>query len=320
MCKLSIVLTVYNKDLYLHRALDALLNQQNVQEDDYEILAVNDGSTDGSASILEEYAQRDSRVRILTQLNQGLSMARNKGTEAAKGEYVWYVDADDIFANNAVNLICHAIEEKPDVIPIYAITQDIATIRNAISVNVKTGFDVLLDSNWEVCGTFYVLRRAFLKMNNLKFFAGIYHEDNEFTPRMLFFAKSVRVIPTVLYTVIHVPGSITEIPRPKRAFDYLTVSERLSRFVTDQNISSSAIGKAIDTRTAININMAFLIISQNAKEEQLKFNNSFFEKRQHLIQAIKNANGAKYKTEAILFWLFPKHSVSAYRMMKVLSK
>lgn len=320
MCKLSIVLTVYNKDLYLHRALDALLNQQNVQEDDYEILAVNDGSTDGSASILEEYAQRDSRVRILTQLNQGLSMARNNGTEAAKGEYVWYVDADDIFANNAVNLICHAIEEKPDVIPIYAITQDIATIRNAISVNVKTGFDVLLDSNWEVCGTFYVLRRAFLKMNNLKFFAGIYHEDNEFTPRMLFFAKTVKVIPTILYTVIHVPGSITEVPRPKRAFDYLAVSERLSRFVTDQNISSSPIGKAIDTRTAININMAFLIITQNAKEEQLNFTSSFYEKRQLLIRAIKNANGAKYKAESMLFQLFPKHYVSAYRIMKALSK
>ena len=94
---LTIVLTVYNKAPYLVRALDSLLSQKATKEGDYEILIVNDGSTDESPKIIDEYAAKDSKIRVLTQHNQGLSMARNNGTNDAMGDYVWYVDADDSF-------------------------------------------------------------------------------------------------------------------------------------------------------------------------------------------------------------------------------
>ena len=88
--KLSIILTVYNKEPYLRSALDALESQRDICTGDYEILAINDGSTDGSAAILDEYRQRDNRIRIITQSNQGLSMARNNGVDEAQGDYVWF--------------------------------------------------------------------------------------------------------------------------------------------------------------------------------------------------------------------------------------
>ena len=94
--KLTIIITVYNKEHYLKRALNALLGQEGTVDGDYEILAVNDGSTDNSWAILKDYSIRDSRVHILNQNNQGLSMARNNGLDAAFGEYVWFVDADDV--------------------------------------------------------------------------------------------------------------------------------------------------------------------------------------------------------------------------------
>ena len=76
---LSIIVTVYNKELYLRRALESILAQENVDESDYEVLVVNDGSCDGSLAIIEEYAARDTRIRVLTQQNQGLSHREQRG-------------------------------------------------------------------------------------------------------------------------------------------------------------------------------------------------------------------------------------------------
>lgn len=313
---LTIVLTVYNKESFLQRALDALLNQEGTNEGDYEVLAVNDGSTDGSAAILEEYARLDSRVRILTQQNQGLSMARNNGIEVALGDYVWFVDADDVIASNSVHLICGAIRSKPDVIPIYAKTEGIDRVRNRIDVRAETGKDILRGWKCEQCGVFWILRKDFLVDNNLRFFKGIYHEDAEFTPRMLYLAKTVKVIPEVLYFVYRDPDSITQVPRPKRAFDYLIVSERLSNFVVENGETGTIIGKVIDGNTAQNINNALAIITKNSKEERKKFNREFYMKRKLFMRALKGAPQLKYHVEAFLFRLFPKQYVWVYNMMK----
>ena len=158
--KLSIILTIYNKEPYLRRAFDSLLNQKGVLCQDYEVLAVNDGSTDGSTSIIDEYVRKEDRIRVLTQNNQGLSMARNNGADAAKGEYIWFVDADDLFSQHSVNLICKAIEKRPDIIPIYAQTDGLEAIRNQIPVSAKTGMDVILSGRFQVCGPFYIFRKS----------------------------------------------------------------------------------------------------------------------------------------------------------------
>ena len=157
--KLSIVLTVYNKELYLKRALDTLLLNQKVYSSvEYEVLAINDGSTDGSVAILNEFAKRDLRLKVFTQQNQGLSMARNNGVKEAKGDYVWFVDADDIISSNAVFLICEAMKSQPDVIPIYAQTEGYDRIRNCVPASAKTGRDILLSGKWQACGVFNVFR------------------------------------------------------------------------------------------------------------------------------------------------------------------
>lgn len=315
--KLTIVLTVYNKEPYLNRAFDALLNQEGTDGHDFEVLAVNDGSTDESATIIAKYVKQDSRVRVLTQQNQGLSMARNNGAKAARGEYIWFVDADDTYSPRSVRLICDAIDTKPDVIPIYARTDGIDKVRNAIPANVKTGKDILLCGQWQQCGVFWVFRRDFLIKNRLQFMPGVYHEDAEFTPRMLYAAKTVLVVPEILYTVYRDPDSITQVPRAKRAFDLLTVSESLSKFVIENNEEGSAIGTAIDYYTAQDINNAFSVILLNSREEQNCLNKDFYSKRKILLRVLRFAPLVKYRIEAFLFQLFPKRYVQVYRMMKL---
>ena len=92
MAKISVVVPVYNVEAYLERCLDSLINQTL---SDIEIICVNDGSTDSSPEKLEEFAKKDSRIKIINQENGGLSAARNTGIEAATGEYIGFVDSDD---------------------------------------------------------------------------------------------------------------------------------------------------------------------------------------------------------------------------------
>lgn len=316
--KLTIVLTVYNKEQYLRRAFKALLAQEGTSDGDYEVLVVNDGSTDGSDSIIEEIVAGDQRVRVLNQPNQGLSVARNNGVEAAQGDYIWFVDADDTISSKSVKLICEAMESQPDVMPIYAKTDGVDIVRNAIPIDVKTGKDILKCGRWQQCGVFYVYKRSFLKDNNLQFMPGVYHEDAEFTPRMLYAAKSAKVIPEILYTVYRDPGSITQVPRAKRAFDYLTVSESLSKFVLENGEARTPIGKAIDNYTAQDINNAFYVIVQNSTENQRHFNKVFYEKKEAMLRVLRAASSIKYRLEATLFLLFPYHYVGIYKLMKKL--
>lgn len=89
---ISIIVPVYNEEKYLPKCLDSLVNQTY---QDLEIICVNDGSTDGSLEILEQYAAKDDRIKVVSQENQGLSGARNAGIAEVKGEWMMFVDSDD---------------------------------------------------------------------------------------------------------------------------------------------------------------------------------------------------------------------------------
>ncbi|HEM3522968.1 SP_1767 family glycosyltransferase [Streptococcus suis] len=89
---ISVIVPVYNVKPYLARCLDSLLKQTHTN---FELLLVNDGSKDGSAFILEEYAKKDSRIRVIHQENMGVSAARNRAIDEAKGSYITFIDSDD---------------------------------------------------------------------------------------------------------------------------------------------------------------------------------------------------------------------------------
>ena len=88
----SVLVAVYNVSTYLRQCLDSLKNQTLK---DIEIICVNDGSTDSSLQILEEYAAKDDRIKLVNKINGGLPSARNAGLEIARGEYICFVDGDD---------------------------------------------------------------------------------------------------------------------------------------------------------------------------------------------------------------------------------
>ena len=90
--KISIIVPVYNVELFLPRCIDSILNQSFV---DFELLLIDDGSKDKSGEICDEYAEKDKRIKVFHKVNGGVSSARNLGLEKSKGEYITFVDADD---------------------------------------------------------------------------------------------------------------------------------------------------------------------------------------------------------------------------------
>lgn len=253
MPRFSIIIPVYNVQQYLPHCLDSVLAQTCP---DWEAVCVNDGSMDGSLAILNEYASKDKRFRIIDQPNGGLSAARNAGIRAAKGEYIFFLDSDDWIVPDALehlnrnvhgqDMLCFAgrkfIEaeqayHQPDALPEAAYFSGMAYYNaNAL---VPRDFPF-------VCAVLRIYRRAFLIKNQLGFQEGIYHEDNLFTPMACYHAAEVSVIPDCLYIYRIRPQSIMTTDTPKRREDMIRVANILAAFFTKaQGIDRTTVYRAI---------------------------------------------------------------------------
>ncbi len=137
MCEISIIVPVYKVEKYLRRCLDSLAGQTF---SDWEAVCVNDGSPDGSRSIIEEYAARDSRFRLVDKENGGLSDARNAGLAAASGEFVVYLDSDDFIHPQTLELsLALARRDGTDIVSWY---KD-PNYRNLTFIRHKLGLDTI---------------------------------------------------------------------------------------------------------------------------------------------------------------------------------
>ena len=111
MPKVSIIIAMYNIQKYIAYCINSCVNQIGTNPEDYEIIIVNDGSTDNSLNVALDAIKGVSNARVVTRHNGGLSAARNTGLENAHGEYVWFVDGDDAIASNALSVLLFNIEK-----------------------------------------------------------------------------------------------------------------------------------------------------------------------------------------------------------------
>ena len=212
---LSAVIPVYNTGKWLGECLDSILAQKAF---DLEIVCVDDGSTDDTPEILRSYADKDSRVRIITKENHGVSAARNTGIDAAQGEYIWFIDSDDTINPEMLESVYHAVvaHGMPQVICFPTIwklvDEDYRGPRNTRKEKklpesclngVHTGpetIQFLLKENrfWHRVWT-HLIKKSLLMENKLRFLENLYrHEDSEFMVRVYRDAVSVLTIPDVL--------------------------------------------------------------------------------------------------------------------------
>lgn len=203
MPKLSVIVPVYNSEKYLSECLDSILNQTYT---DIEIICVNDGSTDNSAKILEEYAKKDSRIRIITQENKGVATVRNVGLQNAQGEYITYVDDDDIIENNTYEEALKYINEADLVhfgIKVFG-DSNYAQRRdddNYYKIKYKglqkLNRKIILNSDASVCNK--IFKKSIIEENNIVFPDGLNYEDAEFYLKYISCVKTAYYIDKYFY-------------------------------------------------------------------------------------------------------------------------
>lgn len=217
LCTFSVVVPVYNVSPYLERCITSLL-AQNYR--DYEILLIDDGSTDDSGAICEQYGEQDSRITVYHKKNGGLSSARNFGIDHAAGKYVIFVDSDDYIEKKTCASLAKVIElsEEADVIGYNGVEEQEGAVTSTRRIPVEklelmSGRDYLYTCcrhrNLSVASWLYCCKRDFLNREGLRFQEGILHEDVEFTPRMLLKAKKVAESPAQLYHYVIRDSSIS---------------------------------------------------------------------------------------------------------------
>lgn len=228
MPEISIIVPVFNTGKYLSNCLDSILGQTF---SGFEVICVDDGSTDESADILAKYAKNNNRVKIITQNNAGLSEARNNGLEAASGKYVLFVDSDDSIHTRTLE-ITHALAERhtADVVSfsyvrIDHLYKDISQIDNSKDTPYKLTNKPLFFCNkkgkWSISFTAWgkLFRSSIIK--NRKFIPGIYFEDYPYIVCLLKSQPTTIILQTKLYNYTYNPSSITQTNvTPRKIQDY----------------------------------------------------------------------------------------------------
>lgn len=241
MAKVSVIVPVYNVEKYLKRCLDSLINQTL---SDIDIICINDGSKDSSLQILEQYAQKDSRIVIYNQENSGLSVARNTGLEHASGEYIGFVDSDDWVDldfyeklyksaknNNADIAVADFIREHPNKKP-----KRLKLKEEKIYTTPEDKF-MICKVHREGCVWNKIYRTEFIHSINLKFVPKMYYEDRDFTIRSLYFSKKLVTTPNTYYRYFVNPKSIVNKRRNYIQDEhYILVRQQVLQFIKEHNI------------------------------------------------------------------------------------
>jgi len=197
--RFSIIIPVYNVKKYLKECVESIITQDFT---DYEIIMIDDGSTDGCSELCDKYEKVDARIRVLHKKNGGLSSARNCGLDKCVGEYVIFIDSDDWIMPGSLSAIDACIgRDSPDVL-ITTLTEiypeeEIHRDEKFLEYIHRNGIDVESAHNWMTKETFNrwpaqknILSKKFIDENSLRFLKGRLHEDVDWTSRVIYCARS----------------------------------------------------------------------------------------------------------------------------------
>ena len=182
---ISIIIPVYNVELYIEECLSSILNQEFK---DLELLLINDGSTDSSLEICKRISLANSNVKLFSQKNNGTASARNKGINNANGDYIWFIDSDDIIRGDSLTLISDILKKTNRDLLFFNMSTFNVDNELKIEPNLKRNLivkDTLIGENnisqffnSSVCR--YIYKRDFIIKNNLVFDINQYYEDAYF--------------------------------------------------------------------------------------------------------------------------------------------
>ena len=233
---LSIIIPVFNVEKYVGACLDSVYDG-DADLSSFEVIVVNDGSTDGSAGIVEGCRKRFGNLVFIDQDNQGLSAARMKGLSQAQGEYVWYVDGDDWVEPDSVGNIARMIHEQAEfpvyVMPIRIHDKESVAYTDDYSIDaprITDGWALLKGGFPQGFAQRFIIRRSLFAHPWLYFPLNHLIEDAYFCPVVLALAETCYVCDTSLYHYRYRPGSISHSRTVRSSYDLVSQYFQLKAF------------------------------------------------------------------------------------------
>lgn len=311
---LSVIVPVYNIEKYLEKCVESLVRHQFKENDvEYEILLINDGSTDKSGDICDNLSEKYEIVNVYHKENGGLSDARNFGLGKSRGEFISFVDSDDFLEEYSYErLITVALKEEAEIVvgnPIKYYEdgrQEFISRKRGKEFIKDSGTNFLTESMQSgtmlMTAQLNIYRRKLIEDSGIYFKKGMLHEDELWTPQIFLKASKVCYIDFDFYYHLHREGSITQSKdKTKNAIDLLKICEILDK-VYDEIKDSKTKSILKDYLCMLYLN-AFYIGKLHKKEVNL---NRFF--------PLRRARSFKNKLKATLFFINKKmyYKINSY--------
>lgn len=290
----SIIVPVYNVDKYLARCLDSLINQTLT---DFEIICVNDGSTDDSLAILNKYAIEYKTIKVYNKANGGAASARNFGLKKAVGEYVMFVDSDDWIETDTLEKTVPQMVGDVDFVSWGAlidvnrdiiIDQEIENLRNYLKVKVPGEVEINDNSVSRATITVWnkLLKKEIIEKYNILFLEGMLFEDNAFMIEYFVHCRNGYFLDEYFYHYFIRTGSIMDTVRGgncNRSCDYLHVFDSIYKHLVNCKIAQNWPKTLTNTYSGL-LNQAYKYAPDGKKQEirklatelALKYDGSLF--------------------------------------------
>lgn len=282
---ISVIMPCYNTEQYVEETLKSVLKQSFK---DYEIICLNDGSTDGTLEILNRYQKSYPNIRVISSENHGVAYQRNTGVQCAQGKYIYYMDSDDLLRENCLETLYQyaeadnldivyfeadsfyetkEIEEAfPQFLTLYHRHKDYDGVYDGrnLYIQMENAGDIRMSVGLQFT------RRQFLIENNIKFGTERYFEDNLYTVQVMLKARKAKCVKDNLYLRrVRANSTMTTAENKTRFESYLEVIIGLMKILENER-KESALQEAIYKRirgTFINVYKDYLKVPEEEKEE-----------------------------------------------------
>lgn len=264
--KITFIVPVYKTANVLTRCLDSIFNQ-DLEEKEFEVIVVNDGSPDNAEEVITEYSSKHTNIKYITQPNQGLSVARNEGMKVAKGKYLAFVDSDDSLVPHSFKKIIDAADKWDCDLcffysQFYPKSEGILNKQPFELYKIYTGEYALLNGMHVSSVWANIYRRKFVDDTSLTFLPGIYHQDVDFNYRLYPLAKKIIFTDIIGYNYTNDLESTTHTRNLKKlrkgVTDTIILSHHLREYSNEQkellsNNIKSFYSQLINSTTAGNL-------------------------------------------------------------------
>lgn len=319
---LSIIIPVSNVEAYIRTCLESIF-RQGLDYDCFEIILINDGSTDRSMEVIADIVDANENVIVINQGNEGPSVSRNRGLDKAKGEYILFVDSDDVLMDNGLSVLLKtALDTSADVV-----VADFQRIRDEDMLPhyeaqltdpkpiEKTGQAFYAEDYAPNEGSFIwrsIYRRDFLDENQIRFVPGVYYEDIPFIQKCYLRAKLVVRLHLLYYIYRIRPRSCTYSFSMKNALDYNTAIADSWHLLETESISNEVRSK-MQANIYVFFNYAIdCIISVFQQPTERK---RIIDDLRQKVQNLRFSSGLKERIVSCLFNMMP-YKYIAWRLFE----